>query len=126
MNPVIQLLDEMTPQLLAAKVSKQKLARLRVNLEAWGDTLLHEYHSVLKDIFIHEYREVIEIYNLIPEAQWQQYEIMEMEDLREQKLLKKVRNTLRSVFNSKVFPNGKAQSDEEATTEDLERISVRS
>lgn len=53
---------------------------------------------MLEDIKIHELRDVIEIWNLLPEEQWQRYAAMELLDLREQLLLREALKRLRTKY----------------------------
>lgn len=50
------------------------------------------------DLTVHELRDVIEIWNLVPEAQWHMYSVMELEDQREQLLLKEALKRLRNKY----------------------------
>lgn len=112
MNPVIELLDRMESHLLAARVSQKRLLKLREHLEVWGAAALDLYRRLLRDIEVHEYREAAEIYALIPAAQWEQYQSLGIEDLREQQLLNRARQNLKRAFTARVLNHGKKQKDE--------------
>ena len=53
---------------------------------------------MVDDIMVHELRDVVEIRQLLPEDQWDRYEAMEIEDLREQLLLKEALKRLRTKY----------------------------
>lgn len=70
----------------------------------------------MQDIELHEYREVQEIWQLIPETQWQSYEAFDIEGLREQLLLSAALKNLRLIFTKGVLDHGKSQETGSETT----------
>ncbi len=89
--------------LLMSGVTEKQLHRQNKRLEHADDELLAKIEEMILDIRVHELRDVAEIWSLIPEAQWEQYILMEVEDLREQLLLKdslkRLRNKYREILN---------------------------
>ncbi len=74
----------------------------------------------MSDISIHELRDVIEIWNLLPEEQWAHYKAMDYEDLREQLLLKEALKRLRNKYKEirdygRPKKKDRNQSDQEGT-----------
>lgn len=67
------------------------------------DEKADEYMVLLEKIHLYEYREVDEIYNLIPEDHWLYYIGMDITDQREQLLLKESLNTLRDIFTKEII-----------------------
>jgi len=59
---------------------------------------LETIQRMVADITVHELRDVIEIWKLLPEDQWARYAAMELEDLREQLLLKEALKRLRNKY----------------------------
>lgn len=87
-------------------VMKMLLIRARVSLKniAKVQKFQHDLKQQIDDIYIHEYREAKEIWTLIPQSQWDQYEALELTGLREQNLLKTALDNLKKSFNEKVIP----------------------
>jgi hypothetical protein len=79
-------------------VSEKQLTRESQRLEKGGVEFCTVIENMISDITIHELRDVIEIWNLLPEEQWARYAAMELEDLREQLLLKEALKRLRSKY----------------------------
>ena len=67
----------------------------------------------MKDLELYEFREVVEIYSLLPESQWQAYESMEITDQREQLLLNKALKNLKAAYQ-KVHNHGQEGYEETA------------
>ena len=67
-------------------------------LEKGDEDFADAIQKLTIDITVHELRDVVEIWNLLPEAQWEHYDLMEYEDLREQLLLKEALKRLRSKY----------------------------
>ena len=79
-------------------VSQKQLTRESQRLENGGEAFRAKIAEMTADIEVHELRDVIEIWNLLPEDQWATYAAMELEDLREQLLLKEALKRLRAKF----------------------------
>ena len=79
-------------------VSEKQLTKESQRLEHGNAAFCETIEQMLDDIKIHELRDVIEIWNLLPEDQWQRYAAMELEDLREQLLLKEALKRLRTKY----------------------------
>ncbi len=79
-------------------VSEKQLTRESQRLERGGLDFCIMIERMLEDIKIHELRDVIEIWNLCTEDQWERYHSMELEDLREQLLLKEALKRLRTKY----------------------------
>jgi hypothetical protein len=89
-------------QLKWSKVPRRRINKLRTMFELINEETENKFYKILEDIYIHEYREVMEIYELIPPSQWDMYYRLDV-DLREMKLLKHARNNLRAAFMLKVL-----------------------
>lgn len=116
MNQAMQLLDKMEPHLLRSKVSTKRLSRLRGNLKVYNDALITKFSRLMQDIELHEYREVQEIWQLIPETQWQSYEAFDIEGLREQLLLTAALKNLRLIFIKGVLDAQETRSETTSET----------
>lgn len=81
-----------------AGVTEKQLFRQDKRLEHADEETLATIEEMYNDLTVHELRDVSEIWGLFPEAQWQQYEFLEVEDLREQLLLKDSLKRLRNKF----------------------------
>jgi hypothetical protein len=79
-------------------VSEKQLIRESQRLENGGPEFCTAIEQLVADITIHELRDVIEIWKLLPEDQWAHYAVMEYEDLREQLLLKEALKRLRTKY----------------------------
>lgn len=84
-------------------VTQKQLDRQEKRMEMGSDEFISEVETMIDDITVHELRDVVEIRQLIPEEQWDRYEMLEIEDLREQALfkeaLKRLRNKYREILN---------------------------
>ncbi len=79
-------------------VSEKQLTRESQRLEHGGEDFIEAIERLTADITVHELRDVIEIWKLCPEDQWARYAAMELEDLREQLLLKEALKRLRNKY----------------------------
>lgn len=84
--------------LLMSGVTEKQLDRQRKRLGLADEEFLSKIEAMTLDVEVHELRDVIEIRQLIPEEQWDTYERMEIQDLREQLLLKESLKRLRNKF----------------------------
>lgn len=57
----------------------------------------------MEEIELHEYREVSEIWNLIPQTQWEYYVAIGVEDQREQLLLNAALKILKTTFIKQIM-----------------------
>lgn len=101
-----------------AGVTEKQLYRQDKRLEHADEETLTVIEEMLNDLTVHELRDVSEIWGLLPEAQWFQYELLEVEDLREQLLLKdalrRLRNKYREILNyGRPKKRNRDQEDEE-------------
>ena len=79
-------------------VSEKQLTRESQRLEKGSAEFIEGIECMTADITIHELRDVIEIWKLLPEDQWAFYQATELEDLREQLLLKEALKRLRHKY----------------------------
>jgi len=79
-------------------VSEKQLTKESHRLEKGDEDFIAAIQKLTADITVHELRDVVEIWNLLPEAQWEHYALMEYEDLREQLLLKEALKRLRTKY----------------------------
>lgn len=84
--------------LLKAKVPRKQISQVYEGLEVWGEPLKEKYYQTLLDIYVHEYREVVEILNLCPPEQWVFYEHMNSSGIRERILLTEAIKNLKNIF----------------------------
>jgi DNA-binding transcriptional ArsR family regulator len=110
---LLQMLEEMWKHLLRAGVKSKRLREVRTRFKMLGEPKASEYLSLLADIKLYQYREVDEIYRLIPEDQWVYYAGLGIVDTREQQLLAAGLSALKITF-SKVI----VQKDQGDETED--------
>lgn len=104
-----------------AGVTEKQLYRQDKRLEHADEETLAKIEEMLNDVTVHELRDVSEIWGLLPEAQWQQYEFLEIEELREQLLLKdslkRLRNKFREILN---YGRPKKRNRDQEAEEDAE------
>ncbi len=96
-------------------VSDKQLTRESERLEHGDLDFCITIEHMLKDIKIHELRDVLEIWNLCTEEQWASYAAMELVDLREQLLLKEALKRLRTKYRElrSYGKKNRNQSDQE-------------
>lgn len=82
--------------LLLSGVSEKRLEQYQKKLESKKG---EELQKQVDDLVIHELRDVVEIRQLLKEEQWDYYDSLEIQDLREQLLLKEALRRLRRKFN---------------------------
>jgi hypothetical protein len=73
---------------------------------------------LVDDILVHELRDVVEIRQLLPEDQWDRYLALEIEDLREQLLLKEALKRLRTKFREVLNHGRKKKSGDQEDQDD--------
>lgn len=89
---VKSMLETMIPLLKRSGISEISLNKLL-------DKIDEEKHlTKLKEVYIHEFRDTNEIYNLLPKEKWDMYLLLEVKDLREQLLLDRALLALRKAF----------------------------
>lgn len=71
-----------------------------------------EYETVLEDIRLYEYREVQEIYDLLPASQWENYENLGLTEHREQLLLSQALRNLKDIFIERVIKRDQEDEDQ--------------
>jgi len=79
-------------------VTEKQLDRQTKRMELGNEEFIAAIEAMVDDIMVHELRDVVEIRQLLPEDQWDRYEAMEIEDLREQLLLKEALKRLRTKY----------------------------
>lgn len=92
---------EMRPITVAAGVSEATYAKIMdvdPNLTVED---LENRHAFLIKVWENEYREVLEVWRLLPPAIWQRYTDFGETQLREQKLLKEAQKRLRKVWRKR-------------------------
>jgi len=95
---------------------------LNERLLCLGNITACEYYTILSDFELYEYREVIEIYSLLPKEQWENYAILEIVDQREQLLLNRALKVLKNTFIRKVMQYGQEEYIETSPSEDFDGI----
>ncbi len=104
----------MTPMLLKAGVKQRKLNKLCEKLIMLNDEKSKEYLYRLEDLYNYQYRDVVDIYNLLKPDQWENYELLGITDQREQHLLKSALKILRLTFIREIQSN--EEDNEEANS----------
>ena len=79
-------------------ITDKQISRQNTRMEMANEEFNEIISVMIDDIFIHELRDVVEIRQLLPEDQWDRYEMMEIEELREQLLLKEALKRLRNKY----------------------------
>ena len=101
-------------------VTDKQLDRQTRRMELGNEEFIAAIEEMIDDITVHELRDVVEIRQLLPEEQWDRYELLEIIDLREQLLLKEALKRLRVAYR-KVLHHGRKkkrnrnQEDEEGS-----------
>lgn len=87
-------------------VTDKQLDRQSKRMELGDDEFVTQIEAIIEDLMIHELRDVVEIRQLLPEDQWDRYELLEIVDLREQLLFKEALKRLRTAYR-KVLDHGR-------------------
>lgn len=111
MSTCFQILKDIEKFLALSGIVETRLQKLRNLFEILSDESEVKYRVVIDDVLLHEYREFQEIWNLVPEHQWQMYEDMGIVDLREQLLLFYAKRNLKNAFILKVCKYGRKKKN---------------
>lgn len=78
--------------------------RIYQGMTLWGPPLKMKVGNMLLEIEIYQYREAQEIWELLPEKQWEALKTLNVVNLREQQLLaialRNLRNAFMEIFNA--------------------------
>lgn len=111
---MLEKLERMTFHLLKAKLSWKTLISLRNKLILLAGPTRELFASTLDDIELYEFREVLEIWDLLPEIQWNNYELLGITDLREQVMLEKALSNLKRAVTERLVNYGEAEESRKA------------
>ncbi len=103
-NAVVSLHSKMRPHILRADISEKRYDHLIKDIEKFTPEYMAFLFVKLREIYIGPFAFVHEVWTLphITEEQWENYALFSVDDLEEQKLLRKGQHELR-MFWGKIY-----------------------
>lgn len=111
-HKLVEMIRQMTHHLVESGIRPKRINDLKEYLLLLSDEVSEQYLVILNDVMLYEYREVEEIWNLLPEQQWKNYQLLGIDPQREQILLNRALKNLKIAFTQKVFKYVQEKQDE--------------